>query len=326
MQGVKGSVEQEGIMTRFVRELFEYIKKENGKCDITVKASYLEIYNENILDLLNAHSARTTYDIREDKIKGTYITNLIEKPILSDIELNDILEEGQSRRTVGETKMNETSSRSHAILTVMMEQLDKGDEDGFTLRTNKISLVDLAGSERAGATEATGDRLKEGAKINLSLSNLGNVINALVKRTGFVPYRNSKLTRLLKDSIGGNSFTLLVTCVSPADVNAEESLSALYFADRAKQIKNKLKVSRGDPRLEKIAELLELEKILRARILELETELAKYGKVLPPTHPLSVSRGGAIEDLVRKASRYWTPSNEKAIQTDPISKGCCCVM
>lgn len=356
MQGLKGEPEKEGIMTRFVRELFNYVTTAQEKTDITIKASYLEIYNENILDLLNPHSARVQYDIREDKVKGIYVNNLIERPITNDVELNDILEEGAGRRTVGETKMNEVSSRSHSVLTISMEQIDKGDEDGFSLRTNKIALVDLAGSERAGATEATGDRLKEGAKINMSLSMLGNVINALVKvgastmlsiiymnrfnitflqKSNFVPYRNSKLTRLLKDSIGGNSYTLLVTCVSPADVNAEESLSTLYFADRAKQIKNKLKVSRGDPKLEKIAELLELEKKLRARILELETELAKYTNVPPPrpelakeTISIDMETNTEIELMEKRASARMMPRHAvKSIQTDPLQeKGCCLMM
>ncbi|KAF0983015.1 hypothetical protein FDP41_010993 [Naegleria fowleri] len=274
MEGIKGNEQQEGIMTRFVRDLFQYVKKQENKTEITIKASYCEIYNETINDLLATGVGKHKYEIREDKIKGTYITNIIERPIESEKELNEILEEGSKRRTVAETKMNEMSSRSHAILTIHMEQFDKGDEEGFSLRTNKISLVDLAGSERASSTEATGDRLKEGAKINLSLSNLGNVINALVKGTSFVPYRSSCLTRLLKDSLGGNSFTLMISCISPAEVNAEETLSTLYFADRAKQIKNKLKISRGDPRLEKINELLENEKRLKARIEELEKKVA----------------------------------------------------
>lgn len=351
MQGMKGNVEKEGIMSRFVRELFLYVEREKEKTDITIKASYLEIYNENILDLLNPHSGRVNYEIREDKVKGTYITNLNEKPITTDTELNEILDEGATRRTVGETKMNQESSRSHGILQICMEQVDKGDEEGFSFRSNKISLVDLAGSERQSATEATGDRLKEGAKINLSLSNLGNVINALVKKTNFVPYRNSKLTRLLKDSIGGNSYTLLVVCVSPADVNAEESLSTLYFADRAKQIKNKLKVSRGDPRLEKIAELLEIEKQLRARILELETELSKYATVPPPQKSFASSSTGVGESI--SASQFAKIKNDmkgesKIVQTDPVEfadgqkhyepldieyphqepqkKGCCCIL
>ncbi|EFC42651.1 predicted protein [Naegleria gruberi] len=350
MQGMKGNQEKEGIMSRFVRELFGYVEREKEKTDITIKASYLEIYNENILDLLNPHSGRVSYEIREDKVKGTYITNLIEKPITTDTELNEILDEGATRRTVGETKMNQESSRSHGILQICMEQVDKGDEDGFSYRSNKISLVDLAGSERQSATEATGDRLKEGAKINLSLSNLGNVINALVKKTNFVPYRNSKLTRLLKDSIGGNSYTLLVVCVSPADVNAEESLSTLYFADRAKQIKNKLKVSRGDPRLEKIAELLEIEKQLRARVLELETELSKYTTVPPPVQKSLATSSTAVGESI-SASQFAKIKNDmkgesKIVQTDPVQfadgktyepldienpqqppkkQGCCCI-
>ncbi|KAL9642704.1 hypothetical protein ABK040_009783 [Willaertia magna] len=339
MEGKKGDTLQEGIMTRFTRELFAYVKREQDKTEITMKASYLEIYNEGILDLLNSRSNKHDYDIREDKVKGIYVTNLIERPIDSESDLNDILDEGTSRRTVGETKMNAVSSRSHGVLVLSMEQKDKTDEEGFSMRSNKIHLIDLAGSERASATEAVGDRLKEGAKINLSLSSLGNVINALVKKANFVPYRNSKLTRLLKDSIGGNSYTLLISCISPADVNAEESLSTLYFADRCKQIRNKLKVSRGDPKLEKIAELLEIEKQLRARIAELEKELSKYAKVPPPSNPLVDVKSSTeeIEEYVKKASVYLNtalsprqirPAVTVHVQTDESgdTKGCCCLI
>lgn len=138
MEGIKGNEQQEGIMTRFVRDLFQYVKKQENKTEITIKASYCEIYNETINDLLATGVGKHKYEIREDKIKGTYITNIIERPIESEKELNEILEEGSKRRTVAETKMNEMSSRSHAILTIHMEQFDKGDEEGFSLRTNKV--------------------------------------------------------------------------------------------------------------------------------------------------------------------------------------------
>ena len=274
MFGERENTSQLGITTRFIKDLFNFIDKDEKKTNFTIMVSYLEIYNEKICDLLNPSGDRHNYVIREDKYKGTYITNLIQKPIESEGEMLEILDEGTARRTVAATKMNQYSSRSHSVMTVMMEQVDKNDEDGFSLRMNKLSLIDLAGSERASSTEATGDRLKEGAAINLSLSNLGNVINALVKKSNFVPYRNSTLTRLLKDSLGGNSFTLMVSCLSGASVNAEESLSTLYFSDRAKQIKNKLTISRGDPRLDKINELLLNEKMLKEKIRQLEKRLA----------------------------------------------------
>ena len=150
--------------------------------------------------------------------------------------------------------MNATSSRSHALFTVHIESMEDGDK----VKGSKINLVDLAGSERQSKTEATGDRLKEGAKINLSLTALGNVINALVdgKKGGHIPYRDSKLTRLLQDSLGGNTKTLMIASVSPADDNYDETLTTLRYAARARNIKNTPKVNE-DPKDAMIREYMQ---------------------------------------------------------------------
>lgn len=180
-------------------------------------------------------------------------------PVKSVDELFKILDLGNKNRTVHATAMNATSSRSHAIFSVHVESLEGADK----VKASKINLVDLAGSERQSKTEATGDRLKEGAKINLSLTALGNVINALVdgKKGGHIPYRDSKLTRLLQDSLGGNTKTLMIASVSPAADNYDETVSTLRYAARARNIKNTPKVNE-DPKDAMIREYLqEIEKL-----------------------------------------------------------------
>merc|ERR1719436_1793463 len=170
--------------------------------------------------------------------------------------------------------MNEHSSRSHAVVTLRVASCDCGDAEGDTLTVSKLHLVDLAGSERQKATGATGERLKEGAQINLSLSALGNVINALTEAKGrHVPYRDSKLTRLLQDSLGGNSYTVVICNVSAARASAEETLSSLRFAERTKKIENKAVVNR-EPKSARIAELLQENKAMRAKLNRLEAHVA----------------------------------------------------
>jgi hypothetical protein len=192
--------------------------------------------------------------------------------------LASLLNEGNSRRTVGSTNMNATSSRSHAILTLYVTISDSDASDGDDSRRAKLHLVDLAGSERADATGATGDRLKEGAAINQSLSALGNVINALASAPApgtknatkpFVPYRDSVLTRVLQDSLGGNAFTLMLCCLSPASVNYSETLASLRFAARAKMIKTTV-TKNVDPATAKINQLVRENKALRKLMQQLE--------------------------------------------------------
>lgn len=159
------------------------------------------------------------------------------------------MEFGWDNRSVGATKMNAESSRSHSIFSIHIEMMDTtGPQSGEHIRKGKLNLVDLAGSERQAKTESSGDRLKEATKINLSLSALGNVISALVDgKAKHIPYRDSKLTKLLMDSLGGNTKTMMVACLSPADYNYDETLSTLRYANRAKNIKNKPKINE-DPK------------------------------------------------------------------------------
>ncbi|XP_011699046.1 PREDICTED: osmotic avoidance abnormal protein 3-like [Wasmannia auropunctata] len=204
--------------------------------------SYLEIYNERLRDLLQ-DDTRETLTLKEDPTKGTYVAGgLREVPVKDATECATLVQQGDQRRAAAATKMNAVSSRSHAVLTLSLEAIAINDDDkrGNAIRRGRLHLVDLAGSERQTRTGATGDRLKEAASINLSLSALGNVISALAAGNGrHVPYRDSKLTRLLRDSLGGNARTLMIACVSPSDIDAEETLSTLRYAARARCIKNK---------------------------------------------------------------------------------------
>ncbi|KAF6090711.1 kinesin family member 4A [Phyllostomus discolor] len=228
-----------GVIPRVIQMLFKEIDKKSD-FEFTLKVSYLEIYNEEILDLLCPPREKTSQiNIREDPKEGIKIVGLTEKTVLVALDTVSCLEQGNNCRTVASTAMNSQSSRSHAIFTISIEQRKKNDKNSSF--RSKLHLVDLAGSERQKKTKAEGDRLKEGININRGLLCLGNVISALGddKKGGFVPYRDSKLTRLLQDSLGGNSHTLMIACVSPADSNLEETLNTLRYADRARKIKNK---------------------------------------------------------------------------------------
>ncbi|XP_064933426.1 chromosome-associated kinesin KIF4 isoform X1 [Columba livia] len=229
-----------GVIPRVIKLLFKE-KEQRQDWEFDLKVSYLEIYNEDILDLLCPSRERSCQiSIREDPKEGIKIVGLTERNVTHVQDTVSCLEQGNNSRTVAATAMNSQSSRSHAIFTICIDQKKKNDKN--TSFRCKLHLVDLAGSERQKKTKAEGDRLKEGININRGLLCLGNVISALGdenKKGGFVPYRDSKLTRLLQDSLGGNSHTLMIACVSPADSNLEETLNTLRYADRARKIKNK---------------------------------------------------------------------------------------
>uniref|UniRef100_A0A8C8H828 Kinesin motor domain-containing protein n=1 Tax=Oncorhynchus tshawytscha TaxID=74940 RepID=A0A8C8H828_ONCTS len=266
-----------GVIPRVVRMIFQEREKHTD-CEFSLAVSYLEIYNEDILDLLCPSVSKdkpSTINIREDPKEGIKIVGLTEREVFSANEMVGCLELGNSARTVGSTAMNAASSRSHAIFTITLEQRRGADKSVFSI----LHLVDLAGSERQKKTKAEGDRLKEGISINRGLLSLGNVISALgdeSKKGTFVPYRDSKLTRLLQDSLGGNSHTLMIACVSPADSNIEETINTLRYADRARKIKNKPVVN-VDPRAAEMKRLKQqvgtenVSKILeRTRALQVE--------------------------------------------------------
>lgn len=252
-----------GIIPKICQDMFERIKvvQQDKNVGCTVEVSYLEIYNERVRDLLNP-SNKGNLRVREHPSTGPYVEDLAKLVVQSFPEIENLMDEGNKARTVAATNMNETSSRSHAVFTLTLTQKRHDTDAKMTgERVAKISLVDLAGSERAQSTGATGARLKEGAEINRSLSTLGRVIAALAdmsqgKKKVQVPYRDSVLTWLLKDSLGGNSMTAMIAAISPADINYEETLSTLRYADSAKRIKNHAVVNE-DPNARMIRELKE---------------------------------------------------------------------
>ncbi|XP_072744089.1 kinesin-like protein unc-104 isoform X9 [Anoplolepis gracilipes] len=235
---------QEGIIPQICKDLFRKISyTSNERLKYSVEVSYMEIYCERVRDLLNPKN-RGNLRVREHPLYGPYVEDLSKLAVLSYEDIHDLIDEGNKARTVAATNMNETSSRSHAVFTIFFTQQQQDCATGLmTEKVSKISLVDLAGSERADSTGAKGTRLKEGANINKSLTTLGKVISALAeiatkkkKKADFIPYRDSVLTWLLRENLGGNSKTAMIAAISPADINYDETLSTLRYADRAKQI------------------------------------------------------------------------------------------
>jgi kinesin family protein 4/21/27 len=266
-------LDEVGVIPRVLNDLFLKIEDEKEKdkdAKFTVKVSFVEVYNEEIKDLFNLKPSinQEPLNIREEN-NTIKVVNLSEIQVHSAMTTIQLLEKGSSLRVVGGTAMNDQSSRSHAIFTITLEQ----NRDENDLIKSKFHLVDLAGSERQSKTKAEGIRLKEGININLGLLALGNVISVLgednpMNKVKHVPYRESKLTRLLQDSLGGNSHTLMIACVSPADSNMEESLNTLRYADRARKIKNKPIVN-IDPQAAEVANLRQQVIELKAHILQL---------------------------------------------------------
>ena len=240
-----GKPGEEGLIPRTCSDLFERISSsEQSSVSYSVRVSYFEVYNEHVRDLLIPRQDPPYYlKIRESPTEGPYVKDLTELQVKSHAEIMRLMRMGDMQRSTASTRMNDTSSRSHAVFTITLKQLHHDMQtDQTTERTSRIRLVDLAGSERAKSTEATGLRLREGSNINKSLTTLGRVIAALAdpkhgkggRKKDVVPYRDSILTWLLKDSLGGNSKTAMVACISPADY--DETLSTLRYADQAKRI------------------------------------------------------------------------------------------
>uniref|UniRef100_A0A8C4Y141 plus-end-directed kinesin ATPase n=1 Tax=Gopherus evgoodei TaxID=1825980 RepID=A0A8C4Y141_9SAUR len=242
--------DQQGIIPQLCEDLFSRINDAtNDNMSYSVEVSYMEIYCERVRDLLNPKN-KGNLRVREHPLLGPYVEDLSKLAVTSYNDIQDLMDSGNKARTVAATNMNETSSRSHAVFNIIFTQKRHDAETDITTeKVSKISLVDLAGSERADSTGAKGTRLKEGANINKSLTTLGKVISALAemdsgpnknkkkKKTDFIPYRDSVLTWLLRENLGGNSRTAMVAALSPADINYDETLSTLRYADRAKQIR-----------------------------------------------------------------------------------------
>ncbi|MBN3304171.1 KIF3A protein, partial [Amia calva] len=282
MEGVRAVPELRGIIPNSFAHVFGHIAKTEGDTRFLVRVSYLEIYNEDVRDLLGKDQTQRL-EVKERPDVGVYIRDLSGYVANNADDMDRIMTVGHKNRSVGATNMNEYSSRSHAIFTITIECSEKGVDRNQHVRMGKLHLVDLAGSERQGKTGATGQRLKEATKINLSLSTLGNVISALVDgKSTHVPYRNSKLTRILQDSLGGNSKTLMCANIGPANYNYDETISTLRYANRAKNIKNKAKINE-DPK--------------DASLHQLQKEIEELKKKLEEGEEISGSEGSGSEEM-----------------------------
>ncbi|ROT80003.1 kinesin-like protein KIF3A [Penaeus vannamei] len=265
MEGVRSVPELKGIIPNSFAHIFGHIAKAEEDKKFLVRVSYLEIYNEEVRDLLRQDQSMRL-EVKERPDVGVYVKDLLTHVVHNADEMDKIMTLGNKNRAVGATNMNAHSSRSHAIFTITIECAERGVDGQQHWRVGKLHLVDLAGSERQSKTGATGQRLKEASKINLSLSTLGNVISALVDgRSTHIPYRNSKLTRLLQDSLGGNSKTLMCANIGPASYNYDETISTLRYANRAKNICNKAKINE-DPKDALLRRLQDEIKTLRGQL------------------------------------------------------------
>uniref|UniRef100_A0A8C6R4E4 Kinesin family member 16B n=2 Tax=Nannospalax galili TaxID=1026970 RepID=A0A8C6R4E4_NANGA len=312
MMGNSGDL---GLIPRICEALFSRINETTrwDEASFRTEVSYLEIYNERVRDLLRRKSSKTfNLRVREHPKEGPYVEDLSKHLVQNYSDVEELMDAGNINRTTAATGMNDVSSRSHAIFTINFTQA-KFDAEMPCETVSKIHLVDLAGSERADATGATGVRLKEGGNINKSLVTLGNVISALAdlsqdaanplvkKKQVFVPYRDSVLTWLLKDSLGGNSKTIMIATISPADVNYGETLSTLRYANRAKNIINKPTINE-DANVKLIREL-------RAEIARLKTLLAQGNQIALLDSPTALSMEEKLhqnEARVQELTKEWT--------------------
>ena len=258
MMGIVDNPELMGIIPNAFNHIFGFIKTEGESKKFLVRCSFVEIYNEEVRDLLSKNNNKL--DIREDPKKGTFVKDLTYITLKDTQDIHKCLEQGNKNRHVGATSMNDQSSRSHSLFTVYLEIEENGK-----IKSGKLNLVDLAGSERVGKTNATGQTFDEGKKINLSLTALGSVIDALSTNRKYIPYKDSKLTRLLADSLGGNTKTVMFANISPASYNYDETLGTLRYASRAKLIKNAPKVNE-DPKDALLRQYEEEIKALKAQL------------------------------------------------------------
>uniref|UniRef100_A0A8C4HN27 Kinesin family member 13Ba n=1 Tax=Dicentrarchus labrax TaxID=13489 RepID=A0A8C4HN27_DICLA len=309
-----GSGDQPGLIPRLCSALFDRTQKEQREQEsFTVEVSYMEIYNEKVRDLLDPKGGRQTLRVREHKVLGPYVDGLSRLAVACYKDIEVLMSEGNKSRTVAATNMNEESSRSHAVFNIILTHTLKDLKSGTSgEKVSRLSLVDLAGSERAAKTGAAGERLKEGSNINKSLTTLGLVISALAEqgtaknKNKFVPYRDSVLTWLLKDCLGGNSRTAMVATVSPAADNYEETLSTLRYADRAKNIVNHAVVNE-DPNARIIRELREEVEKLRVQLTQAESLKA----------PELKDRLEESEKLIQEMTITW---EEKLRKTEEIAQ------
>ncbi|XP_051262747.1 kinesin-like protein KIF13A isoform X6 [Dicentrarchus labrax] len=321
-----GNGEQPGLIPRLCCSLFERVHREgNEGHTFKVEVSYMEIYNEKVRDLLDPKGSRQSLKVREHKVLGPYVDGLSQLAVTNFEDIEVLMSEGNKSRTVAATNMNEESSRSHAVFSIIVTQTLYDLQSGNSgEKVSKLSLVDLAGSERVSKTGAAGERLKEGSNINKSLTTLGCVISALADQSAgkgkakFVPYRDSVLTWLLKDNLGGNSKTAMIATVSPAADNYEETLSTLRYADRAKRIVNHAVVNE-DPNARIIRELREEVEKLKVQLSQAESMKApELKEKLHESEKLIQEMTVTWEEKLRKTEEIAT-ERQKQLESMGIS-------
>ncbi|XP_044599491.1 kinesin-like protein Klp98A isoform X2 [Cotesia glomerata] len=307
-----GSPESQGLIPRICKTLFARMAagKDTG-ASYRTEVSFLEIHNERVRDLLRPDQTPShSLKVREHPKRGPYVQNLSNHLVYDYSDIQECMVRGNTHRTTASTNMNDVSSRSHAIFTITFVQAGFSEGNMPSETVSKVHLVDLAGSERANATGATGQRLKEGAHINKSLVTLGSVISALAdissftdtnssRRNVFIPYRDSVLTWLLKDSLGGNSKTIMIAAISPADCNYGETLSTLRYANRAKNIINKPTINE-DPNVKLIKEL-------RDEIMKLKSMIGKDVNIeRPPQQKVLLAQIHEKQEQEKVLTEEWT--------------------
>ncbi|XP_006198949.1 kinesin-like protein KIF28P [Vicugna pacos] len=290
-----------GIIPNVCEELFKAIENREENQEYQVTFSMLEIYNEQVRDLLSRTKKPGGLKVREDQQLGFYVDGLKSVPCENYAQIERLMEQGTKIRTTASTNMNASSSRSHMVITIQFKQVFL---DRDLTKQSSINLVDLAGSERQKSSGSEGDRLREGSRVNLSLTNLGNVISALAdeamgKKVLHIPYRDSVLTKLLQSALGGNSRTTLIAAISPADICYEETLSTLRYAERAKKIQNKATVNTSALLRESRTENKLLLGCGNCRMAELPACLLAEQGLGPPTSPMTWAR------QLEQARREW---------------------
>ncbi|VDK58408.1 unnamed protein product, partial [Anisakis simplex] len=314
MEGIFGENDKQGIIPRMVQDIFNHIYNMDADLEFHIKVSYFEIYNEKIRDLLDV--TKMNLAIHEDKNRVPYVKGATERFVSSPEEVMATIDEGKNNRHVAVTNMNEHSSRSHSVFLIQVKQENTATQKKLT---GKLYLVDLAGSEKVSKTGAEGQVLEEAKNINKSLSALGNVIAALAEGTkSHVPYRDSKLTRILQESLGGNSRTTIVICCSPASSNEAETKSTLMFGQRAKTIKNVVVVNeeltaeewkrRYEREKDKVARL-------KQQLMAAEMELNRWrkGEKIPESEWVNLLEGGVLNLQLAPGSETLSPSVSESV-------------
>ncbi|XP_020837777.1 kinesin-like protein KIF28P [Phascolarctos cinereus] len=313
-----------GIIPNVCEELFKAIENKEKNQQYQVTFSMLEIYNEQVRDLLSKTKKPGGLKVREDQHQGFYVDDLTSVPCDSYAQIERLMEQGIKARTTAATSMNATSSRSHMVITIQFKQVFL---DGDLTKQSIINLVDLAGSERQKSSASEGDRLREGSRVNLSLTTLGNVISALAdvtmgKRVLHIPYRDSVLTRLLQSALGGNSKTIMIATISPADICYEETLSTLRYAERAKKIKNKAVINTS-PTEKLIKELKAENNRLLSRLAGLGNsgrrvadKTSRYYQVKPQVSTIQIT----WEHQLQEARKEWEERYTAIMQERQMTK------